>query len=130
MDISYRVSIDKSFDEALNSLRNSLKNRGYGILWELDIQETLRSKGQDFSGNIKVLEVCNPGHAKVILDINMEAGLFLPCKMAVYEKDEKIFLGLIKPKALMEVFNDSKLLAIGEIIEEELKAAIEDTNKN
>ena len=126
MDINYKIKTEKGYAEALEALKSNLKERSFGILWELDFEETLKSKGVDFEGNIKVLEVCNPKRAKEILDINMSAGLFLPCKMAVYEDKGEVFIGLAKPNALMEVFEDDKLSEIAASIENELIAAMEE----
>ncbi|WP_422484592.1 DUF302 domain-containing protein [Gudongella sp. DL1XJH-153] len=125
MNIHYTVTTEKSFEEALNALKKSLKERSFGVLWELDFEETLKGKGLDFEGNMKILEVCNPKQAKEILEINMESGIFLPCKMAVYEDKGSVIIGLIKPSELMNVFDDSKLSEIALTIEEGLMAAMD-----
>ena len=127
MDIKHKVKTDKSYEGALDALKSNLKERGFGVLWELDFEETLRNKGLDYKGNMKILEVCNPKQAKEILETNMEAGLFLPCKMAVYEDKGQVFIGLVSPKELMGVFKDDKLSEIGSRIEHELMAAMEET---
>ncbi|WP_409228491.1 DUF302 domain-containing protein [Gudongella sp. SC589] len=110
----------------MEALKKSLKERSFGLLWEMDFEETLKSKGLDFQGNFKVLEVCNPKQAKDILETNMEAGLFLPCKMAVYEDKGTVFLGLLRPTELMKAFDDGKLSEIASNIEKDLMAAMED----
>ncbi|MCR3954661.1 MAG: DUF302 domain-containing protein [Gudongella sp.] len=126
MDIKYKVKTEKSYEEALEALKKSLKEKSFGVLWELDFEETLKSKGLEFEGNFKILEVCNPKQAKEILTINMEAGLFLPCKMAIFEDKGQMFIGLVSPKELMGVFKDDKLSEIGSRIEHELMAAMEE----
>jgi len=126
MNIQHKVKTEKSYEEALEALKKSLKERSFGVLWEMDFEETLKSKGLDFQGNFKVLEVCNPKQAKDILETNMEAGLFLPCKMAVYEDKGTVFLGLLRPTELMKAFDDGKLSEIASNIEKDLMAAMED----
>lgn len=71
MDTKYKVMTEKSYEEALEALKKNLKERGFGVLWELDFEETLKNKGLDFEGNMKVLEVCNPKQAKEILERNI-----------------------------------------------------------
>ena len=126
MEINYKVKTEKSYGEALEALKVSLNARSFGVLWELDFEETLKSKGLEFEGNFKILEVCNPKQAKEILETNMEAGLFLPCKMAIFEAEGQMFIGLVSPKELMGVFKDDKLSEIGSRIEHELMAAMEE----
>lgn len=126
MDIKHKVKTEKSYEEVLDTLKVKLKERGFGVLWELDFEETLRNKGLDYKGNMKILEVCNPKQAKEILETNMEAGLFLPCKMAIFEAEGQVFIGLVSPKELMGVFKDDKLSEIGSRIEHELMAAMEE----
>lgn len=124
--MKYKIKTEKNYEEALDALKKTLKERGFGVLWELDFEETLKSKGLDYEGNMKALEVCSPKQAKEILETNIEAGLFLPCKMVVYEDKGQVFMGLINPGTLMDVFEDDKLSSIGSNIEKELKAAMED----
>ncbi len=125
MDIKYKVMTEKSYEESLEAIKKSLKERGFGVLWELDFEETLKSKGLDYEGNFKVLEVCNPKQAKEILEINIEAGLLLPCKMAVYEDKGSVFIGMLNPTELIKGFGSSKLSEIASNIEKELMAAME-----
>jgi uncharacterized protein (DUF302 family) len=67
MDIKYEVKINKSFDEAVESLKKSLSENKFGVLWELNFKDKLREKGLEFDTNFKILEVCNPVQAKEVL---------------------------------------------------------------
>lgn len=53
-------------------------------------------------------------------------GYFLPCKMVVYEDNNAVFIGMIKPTGLIGMINNDELFNIAVEVENELKSAIED----
>ena len=125
MNINYKVKTGKTFSEALESIKASLSERGFGVLWELNFKEKLQEKGLEFERNFKVLEVCNPKQAKEVLDQNIEAGFFLPCKMVVYEEQDSVVLGMVNPTALIGLLDDADLSTAAANVETTLKAAID-----
>ena len=78
MDINYKVVTEKNFEEAIESLKESLSKYGFGVLWELNFKDKLQEKGLAFDRNFKILEVCNPKQAQEVLNKNIEVGYFLP----------------------------------------------------
>ncbi|GAB3800348.1 DUF302 domain-containing protein [Virgibacillus kimchii] len=121
----YTVETDKSMEEAIQSLEESLKEDKFGILWQFDIKETLNNKGFEFDQPYRVLEVCNPKEAQRILTKNQLIGYFLPCKIVVYEEERKRKIGLPKPTALMELAGDDSLKEIAGDVENRLIKAID-----
>ncbi|KPU27205.1 hypothetical protein TR13x_06480 [Caloranaerobacter sp. TR13] len=125
MDLKYEVKTNKTFDQAINSLKNSLSRVGFGVLWELNFKDKLKEKGLDLAHNFKIFEVCNPKKAKEVLETYLEVGYFLPCKVVVYEKEDSIFIGMLKPTMLMDMIGKADLTNIAKEVEEELKKAID-----
>lgn len=125
MDIQYKVATEKGFEEALADLNTSLSEHKFGVLWELSFRDKLAEKGLEFDKNFTVLEVCNPKQAKEVLESNMEAGYFLPCKMVVYEDNGTVYLGMPRPTGLISLIDDD-LLEVATSVETVLKAAIEE----
>lgn len=124
MDIKYEVKSKKSFNEAIESLKRSLSDNNFGVLWELNFKDKLKEKGFDFAYNFKILEVCNPRQAKEVLDKDIEVGYFLPCKIVVYEKDNTVFIGMIRPTELIHLIGKDEITKIAVEVENELKTAI------
>jgi len=78
-----------SYDEALARLPDLLKAEGFGILTQIDVQETLKAKiGVDFR-RYKILGACNPQLAHRALSQVTEIGVLLPCNVVVYETDDR-----------------------------------------
>ncbi len=126
MDFQYTRVVDIPFGQAVDHLKVALKQQGMGVLWELDIPSKLQEKGQDFTVPVRILEVCNPVKAKHVLETNITAAYFLPCKVVVFEnKDGKTALGMIRPTTLIGVLGDEGLKGIALEVEGELRAAID-----
>ncbi len=104
MDIRYEKITNKTFDEAIKSIKEELKKRSFGVLWEFNIKDKMAEHNLDFANNFMVLEVCNPHKAYEVLSKHIDVGYFLPCKMVVYEKDGMVRIGAARPKALMGMF--------------------------
>ncbi|SDX85001.1 MULTISPECIES: DUF302 domain-containing protein [Salimicrobium] len=121
----YTVETDKNLEEAVESLQASLQEAQFGVLWNFDVKETLQGKGLDFDTDYRILEVCNPKEAKHILEKDLLAGYFLPCKMVVYNDQGQIKIGMPKPTSLMEMIDDKEIKDVAADIEERLKVCID-----
>ncbi len=124
MEINFELKSEKSFEDTLASLAENLKLEGFGILWEFDVWEKMQQQGLEFDYNCRILEICNPQKAKAALDINLDAAYFLPCKIVVFEKDDGVYMGMIRPSLMMEMLGDQELLVTAHDVERHLKRAI------
>ena len=85
----FSKTIDVPYEEAIEKVRAALKEEGFGVLSEIDIQEKLKEKlGVDFRRYV-ILGACNPPLAYKTLQEELEIGLLLPCNVIVYEADAK-----------------------------------------
>jgi uncharacterized protein (DUF302 family) len=125
MNIKYEVKTNKTFEVAVEDLKKCLSENKFGVLWELDFKDKLQEKGLDFDKHFKILEVCNPEQAKRVLDKYIEAGYFLPCKVVVYEKEEGVFIGMMKPRELISLLQNEELISVAEEVEDILVKAID-----
>ncbi len=121
----YTVESFKSMNEVVSALEGALKERGFGVLWDLDLTGTLQAKGIDFTRPYRILEVCSPQQAKQVLDINIAVGYFLPCKIVVYEDAGVTKIGLPKPTAIIGLVGEPGMQDIAEQIETTLKGVLD-----
>ncbi|PTX59665.1 uncharacterized protein (DUF302 family) [Melghirimyces profundicolus] len=124
----YTVVTNKTVDEAIRALEQTLSNHKFGVLWKLDIPTKLMEKGIALEQDFRVLEVCNPDVAKKVLTRNQKGGYFLPCKIVVYRSDEtlKTHIGLLRPTTLMAMTEDERLQALAEDVERTMVQAIDE----
>ncbi|RST77535.1 DUF302 domain-containing protein [Siminovitchia acidinfaciens] len=121
----YTRDIPVPVDKAISKLEQSLKDEQFGVLWQFDIRDKLQEKGVDFDKNFTVLEICNPHEAKKVLEEESLASYFLPCKIVVYEEDNRTKIGMPKPTALITMVENDKLKAFAADIEERLIRCID-----
>lgn len=126
MVFHYTVETDKTIDEAISAIENNLKENKFGVLWQLNLTETLQKKGiNSYTTPYRILEVCNPVEAGRVLSHNSLVGYFLPCKITIYEEEGKTKIGLPKPTAMIGLLNDSELESIAQEIENVLIGVLE-----
>ena len=95
--------------EIESSVREELKQEGFGVLTEINVQQTLKKKlDLDFKRYV-ILGACIPEAAYKLLQQEMKAGVFLPCNIILEENDdESIEVSAINPLAAFSaVDNDS-----------------------
>ena len=125
MEMQYKIQSSKSYVDTIAALKEELAKEQFGVLWELNFKDKLQEKGLEFNTNFNVMEVCNPVKAKEVLDTNIEAGYFLPCKVVVYEKDQSVWMGMLKPTSLIALLEQDDLYEIASEVENTIKTAME-----
>lgn len=108
----FSKTIDVPYEAAVEKARAALKEEGFGVLSEIDIQEKLKEKlGVDFRRYV-ILGACNPPLAYQTLKEELEIGLLLPCNVIVYEADEKnkSVVAAVDAKAMLSVVGNNPTL--------------------
>ncbi|WP_044410182.1 DUF302 domain-containing protein [Thiomicrospira microaerophila] len=107
----YIAQTDKSFDQACEDLAQAVADHKFGVLHIHDLGQTLRTKGFEFSEQCRVFEVCNPGQAFKVLNIDMQLNMALPCRISVFSESGQIKIGMIKPQPMLATLSDQAELA-------------------
>jgi len=123
----FSKTLDIPYEEALEKTGAALKEEGFGVLCEIDIQDKLKEKlGVDFR-RYTILGACNPPLAYKTLQQEINIGLLLPCNVIVYEADEvgKSVVAAIDAKAMLSVVgNNPTLDAVATEVNEKLKRVV------
>jgi uncharacterized protein (DUF302 family) len=87
-----------SFDTAIERLPPALQAEGFGIITQIDLQQTFKAKlGVDFR-RYRIFGACSPAFALKAVEFDPRAGLLLPCNVVLFEGDDGIaVLGTIDP---------------------------------
>jgi len=103
--MSYYIAktVDQPFDAVVAELTARLKERGFGLLTDIDVQSTLKSKIGAEIGKYRILGACNPRFAHEALKIEDKLGVLLPCNSDLRETpDRKVEVASVDPVAAME----------------------------
>ena len=123
----YVVKSNKTPDQALADLIDSVKKHGFGVLHIYDLKETLASKGFDLPNACHILEICNPQQAINVLSEDMGMNIALPCRVSVYSESGSTKIAMAQPTKMLAALSDSTELArIAKEVEEAITAMIDD----
>lgn len=109
MQYTMRLVTDEPIDEVEARVREELKNVGFGILTEIDVQKTLKEKIDVDRPPYKILGACNPKLANEGLNTEPDLGTLLPCNVVLYEEDNKTVVSAMKPTAALSVIGNPAL---------------------
>lgn len=125
MEYGISRELEVTLEEALERTRASLQREGFGVLFEIDLDEKFREKlGVDFR-RYKILGACNPGIAHQALQEEMRLGLLLPCNVIVYDEGGRSVVAAIDAKKMMSVTGNEKLAGAAGKVDEMLRRVIE-----
>jgi uncharacterized protein (DUF302 family) len=123
----FTKTVNGSFDEVTNRMKSLLKEQGFGIITEIDMDLTLKEKLNDIEMRpYKILGVCNPSFAYKTLQIEENIGVFLPCKAIVKDIGKgKIEVVVVNPAALMGMLNKPELVSIANEVSDKFQKALD-----
>jgi len=125
MSYYFSKKIKGSFDKILKKVIASLKNEGFGILTEIDVQATLKKKLDVNFHKYMILGACNPPFAYKALQAEDKVGTMLPCSVIVQEKEEgEIEVAAVNPVASMKAIENPELLKIAQQVQEKMKKVV------
>jgi uncharacterized protein (DUF302 family) len=115
------VTTSLSMSEAEAAVRESLLAQGFGVLTEIDVAATLKSKIGVDRAPMKILGACNPQFAHRALELDASVSLLLPCNVVLAATEAGTRVSAVDPRALME---SAEFTPLAEEAAERLTAAI------
>lgn len=113
------------FDQVIEQVTEALKKEGFGVLTEIDIQDTFKKKLDVDFKKYKILGACNPHFAYKALQYEDKIGTMLPCNVIVEEYTPgTVEVAAVDPAASMQAVNNKDLTDIAEEVQEKLKRVV------
>ena len=114
-----------SFEDARSRVADALKQQGFGILTEIDVKATLKTKlDLDFRRYV-ILGACNPHLAHQALEAELGIGLLLPCNVCVWENDGGSVVSIARSDAMFEIVKNGALQAVVQEADQRLRLALD-----
>ena len=126
--MSYYIAktLHQDFDATVSEVTTRLKEHGFGVLTDIDVQATLKTKIGVDTPKYRILGACNPRLAHEALQRETRLGVLLPCNVIVRETAEhQVEVASVDPVASLERTGNDALRATAEKVRGELAAVIE-----
>jgi len=113
------------FAEAVERVRTELKEEGFGVLCEIDVQATLGEKLGVEQEPYTILGACNPPLAHQALSAEPELGTLLPCNVVVYERGSEIHIPAIDADRMLSIVDNDELAPVASKVRAKLASVVE-----
>jgi uncharacterized protein (DUF302 family) len=124
-NLGMTISLDQPYEQAIASVTAALKDEGFGVLTEIDVQATFKKKlDADFQRYI-ILGACNPTFAHKVLSTSLEMGLLLPCNVIVYEEGAGSVVSIGDPILMLNLADQPELNDIATEVKARLQRVLE-----
>lgn len=110
---TYGITVTTSMgvEEAEAAIRAALAEEGFGILTEIDLAGTFKTKLDVDRAPYKILGACNPALANRAVGIDARAGLLLPCNVIIAEEAEGTVVSIVDPDVMLNVAGTDEAFA-------------------
>lgn len=117
------------FEKTAKQLETALKARGMMIVAAIDHQNMMRMVGGSIKGS-KTFEFGKPDMLKMVMPVELAAGLELPHKIYVYERaDGKAVVSYYKPSTGFGAYGKDQLKMVGEMVDKMLDEIVAEATK-
>lgn len=116
----------KSFEETEQRLVELLQQEGFGIVSQLNMQETFKNKLNIDFQPYKILGACNPSFAHKALSEDAALGVLLPCNICLRQNENgHIDVFAINPSDAMKSVDNPAVASMAEEITRRLERVLQ-----
>ena len=119
---SFSTNLKGDMDTVEQHVTEALKEEGFGVLTEIDVQATMKKKLDIDQRPYKILGACNPSLAHQAIEAEPDIGLLLPCNVVVREEeDASITVAFMDPEAVLTLVNRDDVAELAKEVKSRLE---------
>ena len=126
MTYGITTSVHRPFDDTVAAVREALAEQGFGVLTEIDVRATMKTKlDLDVPAQV-ILGACRPQLAHKALEATPSLGALLPCNVVVRtEPDGRTAVEVIDPEAMARLEDSPVIREVADEARTRLRAALD-----
>ncbi|WP_037608398.1 DUF302 domain-containing protein [Streptacidiphilus rugosus] len=124
MSFDRTVQVDGDFAATVEAVRAALAEQGFGVLTEIDVTATLKTKLDVKMEDYLILGACNPPLAHQALTADRSIGLLLPCNVVVRREGGHTLVQAMDPQAMVAMTGLPELQPVADEAAARLDAAL------
>jgi len=114
-----------TFNEIVERTVKALSDEGFGVLTQIDVKATLKSKLDVNTSEYLILGACNPKMAHKAMTIEPRVGVMLPCNVIVRDIDKEVVeVNAVDPLASMAAIDSVELKAVASDVRSKMENVV------
>ena len=118
----FGTTIKASVDDAVEKVTAALKEEGFGVLTEINVQSVMKAKIDVDMNPYRILGACNPHLARQAIEAEPDIGLLLPCNVLVRDEGNgQSYVGFMDPNAVLTLVDRPEVGELASTVREKLE---------
>ena len=107
---TFRIISNKSIEEIVQKIPEACAANGFSLLQTYVYHDIVESKGFPIKRKVFIYEICRAKTAASMLTDFPHFSIFMPCKLSVYEQDNKTVISTMDMEVMLKAVKSNKEL--------------------